>query len=90
MELKVTIEADQIVDALMKRLGSILHTEETGDSCRLLLIEEVAETLRKSPSQLRWMIHQGTAPKSALIGGRRVFRLKDVNEYIDRAFGEAE
>ncbi|CAN5381377.1 hypothetical protein BH09ACT6_BH09ACT6_18770 [soil metagenome] len=52
----------------------------------LLTLKETAELLRKSEAQLRWMIHQGTAPKSALIGGRRMFRQADVDEYIEAAF----
>ena len=55
----------------------------------LLTLDETAEQLRKSPSQLRWMIHQGTAPKSALIGGRRMFRSADVEAYIEAAFSQA-
>lgn len=55
---------------------------------RLLTLAETAERLRKSDAQLRWMIHSGTAPKSALIGGRRMFRDSDVNAYIDAAFAQ--
>ncbi|UZX04025.1 helix-turn-helix domain-containing protein [Arthrobacter sp. CDRTa11] len=55
----------------------------------LLTLTETADHLRKSPAQLRWMIHSGTAPKSALIGGRRMFRESDVLDYINRAFGDA-
>lgn len=36
----------------------------------LLTLDEVADRLPKSPSQLRWMIHKGTAPKNAKIGDR--------------------
>ncbi|WP_284976180.1 helix-turn-helix domain-containing protein [Arthrobacter sp. efr-133-TYG-104] len=53
---------------------------------RLLTIEEVATMLRKSPGQLRWMIHQGSAPASAKIGGRRLFREKDCVAYVNAAF----
>lgn len=53
---------------------------------QLLTLEEVAELLRKSPAQLRWMIHNSTAPKSAKIGGRRMFRQIDVDAYIAAAF----
>ena len=53
---------------------------------RLLSIEEVAEMLRKSPASLRFMIHAGTAPKSAKIGGRRMFRESDVFAWIDAQF----
>jgi len=52
----------------------------------LLTLAEVANRLRKSEAQLRWMLHQGTAPQSALIGGRRMFRQSDVEAYIDKAF----
>jgi excisionase family DNA binding protein len=55
----------------------------------LLTLSETAELLRKSPPQLRWMLHNGTAPKSALIGGRRMFRAADVNAYIEAAFADA-
>lgn len=55
----------------------------------LLTLAEVAERLRKSPAQLRWMIHSGTAPKSALIGGRRMFRESDIADYINQAFEDA-
>lgn len=52
----------------------------------LLTLAETAELLRKSEAQLRWMIHAGTAPKSAKIGGRRMFRSSDIEAYIDAAF----
>lgn len=55
---------------------------------RLLFVDEVAERLRRSDAQIRWMIHQGTAPRSAMLAGRRVFRESDVEAYIDAAFTE--
>lgn len=55
----------------------------------LLTVKETAELLRKSEAQMRWMIHIGTAPKSALIGGRRMFRQSDVEKYVEDAFAEA-
>ena len=55
----------------------------------LWTLTETAETLRKTPSQLRWMIHQGTAPRSALIGGRRMFREADVDAYVEAAFSQS-
>lgn len=56
----------------------------------LLTVKETAEMLRKSEAQMRWMIHTGTAPKSALIGGRRMFRQSDIEKYIEEAFENAE
>jgi predicted DNA-binding transcriptional regulator AlpA len=55
----------------------------------LLTLNETAELLRKSPSQLRWMLHNGKAPKSAKIGGRVMFRDGDVKAFIDAAFADA-
>ncbi len=55
----------------------------------LLTLTEAAERLRKTDSQLRWMIHNKTAPRHAKIGGRVVFRQTDVDAYVAAAFGEA-
>lgn len=55
---------------------------------KLLTLPEVAEMLRKSEAQLRWMIHKGSAPPSALIGGRRMFRESQVIDWINKAFEE--
>ena len=55
---------------------------------RLLYVEEVAAMLRKSPASLRYMIHTGAAPKSAKIGGRRMFRESDVNTWLDEQFSK--
>lgn len=56
---------------------------------KLLFISDVAERLGRSPAQLSWMVHKGTAPKSALIAGRRMFREADVEAFINAAFEEA-
>jgi predicted DNA-binding transcriptional regulator AlpA len=55
---------------------------------RILFIEEVAARLRRSPAQLRWMLHTGAAPKSAKIGGRRCWRESDVEKFIADAFAD--
>lgn len=57
---------------------------------RLLNINEVAELLRKSPAALRYQVHKGTAPKSAKILGRRMFRASDVEAFIDAQFSAQE
>lgn len=56
---------------------------------RLLYVEEVADMLRKTPSALRYMIHAGDAPKSAKIGGRRMFKESDVEAWIQEQFDKA-
>lgn len=52
----------------------------------LLTLPETAGLLRKSNDQLRWMLHTGKAPRSAIIGGRRMFREADVVAWIDAQF----
>ena len=56
---------------------------------RLLTLEETAEALRKTPSQLRWLIHVDKAPPSALVGGRRVFDADSVADWINEQFSKA-
>lgn len=55
----------------------------------LKTLSETAAQLRKSDTQLRWLMHQGTAPKSALIGGRRMFREADIEAWIAARFDQA-
>ena len=57
---------------------------------KLMTKQETAEALRKTPKQLDWLIYTGNAPKSALIGGRRMFRAADVEAWIDAAFSAEE
>lgn len=56
---------------------------------KLITVSQLADRLGKSEASVRWMLHQGTAPRSAKIGGRVVFRESDVEAYIDAAFAEA-
>lgn len=55
----------------------------------LITVGEAATRLGRTEAALRFMIHNGTAPRSALIGGRRMFRDADVDAYIAEAFGDA-
>ncbi len=55
----------------------------------LMTLEEVAEMLRKSPAQLRWMRHNGSGPKSAKIAGRVMYRRADVIAWVDAQFAAA-
>lgn len=57
-----------------------------GTPDRLLYIDDLAEMIRRSPAAVRFMVHKGTAPPSALIGGRRMFRESDVLAWIDEQF----
>jgi predicted DNA-binding transcriptional regulator AlpA len=53
---------------------------------KLLTLDEVAQMLRRSPSQLRWMRHKGTGPTGAKIAGRVMYREADVIDFIDSKF----
>ena len=57
---------------------------------RLIYVEEVAEILRRTPSAVRFMVHAGTAPPSAKIGGRRMWRESEVQAWVDAQFEAAE
>lgn len=51
----------------------------------LLTLPETATLLRKSEKQLRWMVHQRTAPPSIKIGSRRLFPAAELNKYLEAA-----
>jgi len=57
---------------------------------KLLTLDEVAEILRKTPAQLRWMRHNGSGPPAAKIGGRIMYREKDLFDWINKAFDGEE
>jgi len=56
---------------------------------KLLTINEAAALLRRTPAALRYMRHAGKGPKSALVGGRVMYREDDVAAYIEAAFANA-
>ena len=64
--------------------------EEVALINKLLTLEETAELLRKTPAALRYQVHRGTAPRSAKILGRRMFRESDVVAFIDAQFQAEE
>ncbi|MDU0327210.1 helix-turn-helix domain-containing protein [Microbacterium sp. KSW2-21] len=54
---------------------------------KLMTVREAAVPLGTTEKGLRWMIYAGTAPKSALVGGRRrMFRESDIQAWIDAQF----
>lgn len=55
---------------------------------RLFTVKETAEQIGRTQAALRFMIHAGTAPRSAMIGGRRMFRAQDIDAWIAAAFGD--
>ncbi len=57
-------------------------------STRLMTLPEVADRLRRSEAQLRWMRTQKQGPKSAKIAGRVMYREDEVEGWIDAQFAE--
>jgi excisionase family DNA binding protein len=55
---------------------------------RLMGVEQTAERIGTSISTLRYWIQRGTAPPSAKIGRRRMFRPSDVDAWIEKKFIE--
>lgn len=66
------------------------QAEQKHKTDRLIYTDELADMIRRSPAAVRFMIHKGTAPRSALIGGRRMFRESDVYAWLDKQFEDAE
>lgn len=54
----------------------------------LMTLNEVAERLRRSPAQVRWMRHNGTGPPAAKISGRVMYRCSEVEGWIEAQFAD--
>lgn len=55
-------------------------------STQLMTVPEVADFLRRSPAQIRWMRQQGTGPRSAKIAGRIMYRRDEVEAWVELQF----
>lgn len=64
-------------------------TETREPRYRPLYVNQVCERLGRSPHAVRHLIQSGQL-KSGLLGGRRVVRESDLNDFIDSAFSEAD
>lgn len=47
---------------------------------------DLAERLGRTTRAIEWMVYAGTGPRSAKIGGRRMWREADVEQWIDEQF----
>lgn len=65
-------------------------TEKAPNTPVLLNINEAAERLKTTPGALRVRIHEGTAPRSARVLGKRLFLESDVNEWIMKHFNDLD
>lgn len=57
---------------------------------KLFTLPEVAEMLRKSPAQMRWLRHNSQGPRCAKVGGRVMYREQDVIDWVNAAFDGEE
>jgi predicted DNA-binding transcriptional regulator AlpA len=56
----------------------------------LMTMKEVAEATRTNIETLRYWRQQGTGPKSFRLGRRVMYRVSDVNNWIDECIANAE
>lgn len=56
----------------------------------LMTMAEVSGATGIPVATLRWYRHQGKGPKSALLGGRVMYRQQDVVKWIDEQFEKEE
>lgn len=56
----------------------------------LLTLPEAAAYLNMTEKALRWQRYIGEAPKAAKIGGRVVFRRRDIDAFLDQKFEESK
>ena len=56
----------------------------------LLTMAEVSEMTRIPVSTLRWYRHRKAGPRSAILGGRVMYRLADVEQWINEQFEKEE
>lgn len=57
---------------------------------QLLTLEDAAEELGLSVSQLRWLRSQKTGPVGARIGKRVYYRPEDLRQWVDSHFPDQE
>lgn len=55
----------------------------------ILYQEEVAAKLKRPLSTLRYWRHTGDGPKSFKLGGRVVYKLEDVEQWIEAQYTDA-
>nr|WP_281067127.1 helix-turn-helix domain-containing protein [Brachybacterium fresconis] len=51
-----------------------------------MTIPQAGELLGKTARQMEWLIYTGQAPRSAKIGGRRMFRESDIENWVNEQF----
>lgn len=70
-------------------MASTGTSTETPRLRRLMTLSETAEAIRRSESQLRWLMTQRKAPPHAKVAGRIMFDADMLADWIDAQFAEA-
>lgn len=85
-------ELEKIIRRVIREEFASLQRPSQGDErpSQLLTVKEAALRLGITESALRFKLHAGRAPKSALVAGRRMFRVSDLDNYLTEAFDEDE
>jgi excisionase family DNA binding protein len=71
-----------------KRHRPASHTQPLGTAAAanpLLTLQEAADKLRTPVSTLRYWRHMGIGPRSLKLGRRVLYRLSDLDAYIEQA-----
>ena len=55
-------------------------------TAELLTLPEAAAYLNMTEKALRWQRYIGEAPRAAKIGGRVMFRRRDIDSWLDQKF----
>lgn len=63
-----------------------MATQARVDVYDLMTKKEVAVYLRKTEQQMSWLRHTRKGPRSAVIGGRVMYRKRDVDAWLDEQF----
>lgn len=63
-----------------------MTTQTPTPTADLLTLPEAAAYLNMTEKALRWQRYIGEAPRAAKIGGRVMFRRRDIDSWLDQKF----
>ena len=63
-----------------------MTTQAPTQTADLLTLPEAAAYLNMTEKALRWQRYIGEAPRAAKIGGRVMFRRRDIDSWLDQKF----
>lgn len=63
-----------------------MSTNTTAPTADLMTLPEAAAYLNMTEKALRWQRYTGNGPRAAKIGGRVMYRRREVDAWIDQQF----